>query len=137
MRLVGLRIDKIEKALDSGHGTSPNGKLSNYAGKSPSCHKDSVVIKEAATALHRLQEENFWITLSHQKLEFLRAEIKPLFRTVSEADFKAMRFERDLLEYSWRAKRRQGTSRNLQGRHRRANQRIALSCQLRKSRRKL
>jgi type I restriction enzyme R subunit len=33
-------------------------------------------------------------------LEFLRAEIKPLFRTVSEADFKAMRFERDLLEYS-------------------------------------
>jgi len=30
----------------------------------------------------------------------LRADIKPLFRTVSEADFKAMRFERDLLEYS-------------------------------------
>ena len=66
----------------------------------PSCRKDSVVIKEAATALHRLEEENFWITLNHQKLEFLRAEIKPLFRTVSEADFKAMRFERDLLEYS-------------------------------------
>jgi type I restriction enzyme R subunit len=58
------------------------------------------VIIEAATALHRLQEENFWITLNQQKLEFLRTEIKPLFRTISEADFKAMRFERDLLEYS-------------------------------------
>ena len=62
--------------------------------------KESVVIKEAATALARLEEENFWISLTPPKLEFLRAEIKPLFRTVSEADFKAMRFERDLLEYS-------------------------------------
>src|SRR5262249_4157490 len=49
---------------------------------------------------YRLQEENFWITLNHQKLEFLQTEIKPLFRIASEADFKAMRFERDLLEYS-------------------------------------
>ena len=62
--------------------------------------QSSVVIKEATASLARLEEENFWITLNHQKLEFLRAEIKPLFRTVSEADFKAMRFERDLLEYS-------------------------------------
>lgn len=38
--------------------------------------------------------------MTHSKLEFLRAEIKPLFRTVSEADFKALRFERDVLEYS-------------------------------------
>jgi type I restriction enzyme, R subunit len=59
-----------------------------------------VVIKEAAAALARLEDDNFWISLSHDRLEFLRAEIKPLFRTVSEADFKAMRFERDLLEYS-------------------------------------
>jgi type I restriction enzyme, R subunit len=59
-----------------------------------------VIIKDAASALSRLQDENFWISLTPEKLEFLRAEIKPLFRTVSEADFKAMRFERDLLEYS-------------------------------------
>ena len=50
--------------------------------------------------LARLKEENFWITLTHDKLEFLRVEIKPLFRTVSEADFKSMRFERDVLEYT-------------------------------------
>jgi len=62
--------------------------------------QNSVVIKEAAPALSCLEEENFWVSLNHAKLEFLRAEIKPLFRTVSEADFKAMRFERDLLEYS-------------------------------------
>ena len=41
--------------------------------------QSSVVIKEAAAALSRLEEENFWITLNHQRLEFLRNEIKPLF----------------------------------------------------------
>ncbi len=61
---------------------------------------NSVVIKEAAAQLVRLNDDNFWLTLNHDKLEFLRAEIKPLFRTVSEVDFKAMRFERDVLEYS-------------------------------------
>jgi type I restriction enzyme R subunit len=100
VRLVGLRLDKIEKALDSGHddiAARETAKLRKQIAELP---QSSVVIKEAATALHRLEEENFWIALNHLKLEFLRTEIKPLFRTVSEADFKAMRFERDLLEYS-------------------------------------
>ncbi len=35
-----------------------------------------------------------------KRLEFLRTSIKPLFRTVSQTDFKAMRFQKDLLETS-------------------------------------
>ncbi|MBU0483921.1 MAG: DEAD/DEAH box helicase family protein [Proteobacteria bacterium] len=100
VRLVGLRLDKIEKALDSGHQEIAEREITKLRKQIAELPQSSVVIKEAATALYRLEEENFWITLSHQKLEFLRAEIKPLFRTVSEADFKAMRFEKDLLEFS-------------------------------------
>ena len=100
VRLVGLRLDKIEKASDSGHADIATREIAKLRLQIATLPKESVVIKEAATALARLEEENFWISLTHQKLEFLRAEIKPLFRTVSEADFKAMRFERDLLEYS-------------------------------------
>jgi type I restriction enzyme R subunit len=100
VRLVGLRLDKIEKANDSGHSDIAAREIAKLRLQIASLPKESVVIKEAAAALARLEEENFWISLTHPKLEFLRAEIKPLFRTVSEADFKAMRFERDLLEYS-------------------------------------
>ncbi|WP_235811347.1 type I restriction-modification enzyme R subunit C-terminal domain-containing protein [Pseudomonas syringae group genomosp. 3] len=100
MRLVGLRLDKIEKANDTGHADIAAREIAKLRLQIAALPKESVVIKEAATALARLEEENFWISLAHAKLEFLRAEIKPLFRTVSEADFKAMRFERDLLEYS-------------------------------------
>ncbi|MCP5448417.1 MAG: DEAD/DEAH box helicase family protein [Chromatiaceae bacterium] len=100
VRLVGLRLDKIEKAIDSGHPDIAEREITKLRQQIAELPQGSVVIKEAATALDRLKEENFWITLSHDRLEFLRTEIKPLFRTVSEADFKAMRFERDLLEYS-------------------------------------
>lgn len=100
VRLVGLRLDKIEKATDSGHADIATREIAKLRLQIATLPKESVVIKEAAAALARLEEENFWINLTHPKLEFMRTEIKPLFRTVSEADFKAMRFERDLLEYS-------------------------------------
>jgi type I restriction enzyme R subunit len=100
VRLVGLRLDKIEKANDSGHAEIAEREVSKLRLQIATLPKESVVIKESAAALARLEDENFWISLSHDRLEFLRAEIKPLFRTISEADFKAMRFERYLLEYS-------------------------------------
>ena len=100
VRLVGLRLDKIEKASDSGHHDVAEREINKLRLQITALPESSVVIKEVAATLSCLEEENFWISLSHPKLEFLRAEIKPLFRTVSEADFKAMRFERDLLEYS-------------------------------------
>lgn len=100
VRLVGLRLDKIEKAMDTGHQDIADREIKKLRAQLADLPQNSVVIKEASAVLSRLEEENFWISLNHAKLEFLRAEIKPLFRTVSEADFKAMRFERDLLEYS-------------------------------------
>lgn len=100
VRLVGLRLDKIEKALDTGHTDIAGREVAKLRQQIAALPAESVVIKEAAAPLARLSEENFWITLTHDKLEFLRVEIKPLFRTVSEADFKAMRFERDVLEYT-------------------------------------
>ncbi len=100
VRLVGLRLDKIEKAIDCGQQNIAEREVDKLRKQIAELPKSSVVIIEAATPLNRLNEDNFWINLNHQKLEFLRADIKPLFRTVSETDFKAMRFERDLLEYS-------------------------------------
>lgn len=100
VRLAGLRLDKIEKAIDTGQTQIAEREIAKLRQQISQLPQSSVTIKEAAAALARLEDENFWITLNHSRLEFLRAEIKPLFRTVSEADFKAMRFERDLLEYS-------------------------------------
>jgi len=55
---------------------------------------------EASHELQRMDDENFWVNLTTDKLEFLEAVVKPLLRTVSDADFKAMRFEKDIVEVS-------------------------------------
>ena len=100
VKLVGLRLEKIEAANDAGLGDIAAREVAKLRIQIAALPPNSVVIKEAAAQLVRLNDDNFWLTLNHDKLEFLRAEIKPLFRTVSEVDFKAMRFERDVLEYS-------------------------------------
>lgn len=55
---------------------------------------------EAKYALQRLEDENFWNKLTADKMDFLEAVVKPLLRTVSDVDFKAMRFEKDIVEVS-------------------------------------
>ncbi len=100
VKLVGLRVDKIETALERENVDIAEREIRKLRNQINDLPQTSVVIKEASTALHRVEQENFWVKLNPQKLEFLRSEVKPLFRTVSEADFKAMRFERDVLEVS-------------------------------------
>ena len=100
VKLFGLRLDKIESALSIGNTAIAERESVKLRKQIAALPGSSVVIKEAASLLHPLEEENFWVTLSPQKLDYLRNQVKPLFRTVSDADFKAMRFERDILESS-------------------------------------
>ncbi len=100
VRVAGLRIGKIEKALDTHQSQIAEREVTRLRSAIAALPSGSVAIMEAAAALGLVADDGYWSDLDHAKLEFLRAEIKPLFRTVSEADFKAMRFERDLLAYS-------------------------------------
>jgi len=100
VRFVGIRIDKIEKAIDLGQSEIAEKEIDKLRAQIDTLPRNSVVITDAAADLHKLEEENFWVRLTHEKLEFLRSNIKPLFRTISQTDFKAMRFEKDVLETS-------------------------------------
>ena len=100
VKLVGVRLDKIEKALDTDHAEIAQKEIEKLRTQISELPEKSIVIQDAATDLEKLKDENFWINLSHDKIEFLRTNIKPLFRTVSQSDFKRMRFEKDVLETS-------------------------------------
>jgi type I restriction enzyme R subunit len=93
-------LEKIKKAIElaqTGIAEKEIQKLKVQVSKLPA---NSVVIMEARNELQKLEEENFWIRLSDEKIEFLDAVVKPLFRTVADADYKAMRFEKDIVEVS-------------------------------------
>ncbi|ESS71669.1 type I restriction enzyme EcoKI R protein HsdR [Methyloglobulus morosus KoM1] len=100
VRFVAIRLDKIEKAIELNHDEIAAKEIDKLRQQINELPKNSVVIIEAATALNSIADDNYWNTITTQKFEFLRNEIKPLFRTVSQADFKAMRFSKDVLEIS-------------------------------------
>lgn len=100
VRFVGIRLDKIEKALDTQNDTIATKEIMKLRQQIQELPQKSIFIQDAAIDLQKIEDENFWTKLNHEKIEFLRVAIKPLFRTVSQTDFKAMRFQKDLLETS-------------------------------------
>ena len=100
VRLVGIRLDKIEKALAIEQVDIAAKEIAKLRQQIQELPASSIIIIGAATALDHIADENYWTHLTPHKIEFLRNQIKPLFRTVSQVDFKAMRFEKDVLEIS-------------------------------------
>lgn len=60
--------------------------------------KNNVVVLEAAKDLGIVEKDEFWKHPSSAQLEFLRLTVAPVMRARSEVDFKAMRFEMELVE---------------------------------------
>jgi len=100
VRFVGIRLDKIEKAIDLGKDDISLKEIEKLKVQIHELPQNSAVIMDAQIDLETLEDDNFWNRLTHEKIEFLRTSIKPLFRTISLVDFKAMRFEKDVLETS-------------------------------------
>lgn len=100
VRLVGVRLDKIEKALNLGRKEVVSGEIERLKTQIDELPENSVTIMDAASDLDKVKNDTFWNNLTTENVESLRNTIKPLFRTVSQSDFKAMRFEKDTLEAS-------------------------------------
>jgi len=100
VRLFGLRLNKIEEAQSTAQTEIVNKEIQKLKKQVATLPQNSVVIMEAKHELQRLDDENFWNNLTQDKIEFLDAVVKPLFRTVADADYKAMRFEKDIVEVS-------------------------------------
>lgn len=100
VRLVGLLIDKIEKASELGKEEIAGKEIQKLKYRISELPVKSIVIRDAAEKLRVLSADDFWNTLDTKKIQYLREEIKPLFRALSGVDYKAMRFEKDIIEIS-------------------------------------
>jgi type I restriction enzyme, R subunit len=100
VRLFGIRLEKIEKAIELNRNEIYEKETRNLKAQVNTLPQNSVFILEARHELQRTEDDNFWNNLTGDKIEFLRAVVKPLFRTVADADYKAMRIEKDIVEVS-------------------------------------
>jgi type I restriction enzyme R subunit len=101
VRLVGVRIDKIEAAQALDHPLIADKEIAALRSQVAALPARSVTVMESRADLARCESNAFWQPLTADNLAFLRHVIQPLFRVVSQADFKAMRFEKDVLEASF------------------------------------
>jgi len=98
VKLCEIRINKIEEALKTAPSIAKK-ETTRLITECANLPLGSIVIKDAKTELNKLTDE-FWNSLDAEKIYFLHSKIKPLFKTMVGVDFKAMRFEKDVLEAS-------------------------------------
>ena len=101
VKLFGIRLQKLEKAIEINALEIQNKELENIKNHIAGLPENSVVVMDAASELIKLKEPNFWNHLDSNKFDFLHKTVKPLMRTISQADFKAMQFEKDVVELSF------------------------------------
>jgi type I site-specific restriction endonuclease len=64
VRLVGLRLEKIEKAINVGLHNIASNEADKLRLQITQLPLNSIVIKEAATALHTIADDNYWTSLN-------------------------------------------------------------------------
>ncbi|MCW3094719.1 MAG: type restriction enzyme EcoKI subunit [Chthonomonadaceae bacterium] len=100
VRLVGIRIDKIEAAQALDYSSIADKEIAALRTQIAALPVKSVTVMEARAHLIPCEADAFWQPLTASDIALLRHAIQPLFRVVSQGDFKAMRFEKDVLETS-------------------------------------
>lgn len=96
--LFDIRAQKIATAIEINPdiATKEIVKLQEFIALFPA---NSITIKDAKNDLDKL-DSNFWHDITKDKISFLDAYIKPLAKSIVGVDYKAMRFEKDVIAYS-------------------------------------
>lgn len=99
VRLFKMRLEKLKIARErySEIAESEKLELQKLINALP---KNNVVVQDNASDLEKVLEPYFWEGLSDDKIQFLDQTIAPILRALSSVDFKAMRFEKDIVEFS-------------------------------------
>ena len=100
VRLFEARLDKLEAALAQNRPDSAASAVAGLRADLRELPTNNVVIKDHQEDLDRVAGDSFWAHLQSDDVIWLRSAVAPVFRTRSDADFKAMRFETEVVEFS-------------------------------------
>lgn len=100
VRLFEARIKKLEVALSIKDEAIVNKTKVQIIRDIKMLPENNVIVLDGKRHIDYVLRDNFWLAISEDELEYLRMNVAPLMRSKSEADFKAMRFELDIVEVS-------------------------------------
>jgi len=99
VRLFKMRLEKLKIAreLNTEIATAEKLELEKLINSLP---QNNVIVQDHALDLEKVYEPTFWNEVSDDKIQFLDQTISPILRALSSVDFKAMLFEKDIVEFS-------------------------------------
>ena len=100
VRLFRARLNQLEAALASRNEHSIDAIKTDLRAALTALPVNNIVVLENQGNLARVRSDSYWHRLDADDLAFLRATIAPVLRAASNTEFKAMRFEMDVVELS-------------------------------------
>ncbi len=98
VRLFEVRLNKLYVSKAKNNETVEQKTINAIRENISALPKNSVVILDNQECIEKVSGDNFWVSITDEKLDYLRMHISPLMRVLSDTDFKAMRFELDGIE---------------------------------------
>jgi type I restriction enzyme R subunit len=100
VRLFESRLDKLEAAIAAGRTDLIPSITATLRADLAGLPQKNIVVMDHKADLDKTADDNFWHRPDAEKIGFLRSHIAPILRTRSGIDFKAMRFEKDVIDLS-------------------------------------
>jgi type I restriction enzyme R subunit len=100
VRLFRIRLEKLEWALQYKHTDIIYSETQLLRGMLNLLPQNSIIVLDNAKDLEVVKNDGFWSNLNESNLSFLKIQIAPILRVVSDVDFSEMLFQKDVVEYS-------------------------------------
>ena len=98
VRLFEARLDELSASLEMGNIELTNRVIRHLRTDIEELPQNSVIVLEAQSDLESVKNDDYWRTISEEKIDDLRRIIAPVMRAKSQGDFKAIRFEIDVVD---------------------------------------
>ncbi len=99
VRLFRARLAKLEAALAAAVPDAVSEAKARLRADLAALPANNIVVLENQVELARVLGEVWWQRIGAAELAYLRRTIAPVMRAKSEADFKALRFETDVVDF--------------------------------------
>jgi type I restriction enzyme R subunit len=93
------KVYKLEAALEMEATVIEEKMKSSIMQDIRALPQGSVIVQEAKALLEEIGEPDFWRHLSKTEIDRLLTQVAPVMRAMSGVDFKAMAFEKDVIDY--------------------------------------
>jgi type I restriction enzyme R subunit len=100
VRLFEARLDQLYASLNKENNEVRELAVQHLRLSIDSLPQNSVIVLDAKADLEAVEKEEYWQMIDHDKIEDLRRLIAPVMRARSQGDFKAIRFEKDIVDIS-------------------------------------